>query len=239
MGTVKGWLSIALLATAWGCASAMPDDSSRGEPGYIGRVITEWLDDGRQMRLLEPFAYVSHSGTRWDVPQGSVVDGASIPKFAWSIIGGPFEGPYREASVIHDVACVEKTRPWQDVHAVFYEAMRESGVGPIKAKVMYAAVYHFGPRWEHNVHLSNVREDEIYGQLHPVLGSTISLKTEPLPIPPCTNPPCAPPDPRFNAMISYEPEPKRLTEDQFRDLQAGIESGKIDLGEIQTYGQQN
>jgi len=72
---------------------------------------------------------------------------ASIPRLAWTIIGGPFEGLYRDASVIHDVACVEKSRPWLQVHRTFYLAMLASGVTTVKAKVMYAAVYHFGPRW--------------------------------------------------------------------------------------------
>jgi hypothetical protein len=30
----------------------------------------------------------------WVAPANAVVDGASIPKFAWSIIGEPFEGQY-------------------------------------------------------------------------------------------------------------------------------------------------
>jgi hypothetical protein len=76
------------------------------------------------------------------------VDGASIPKFAWSIIGGPFEGKYRDASVIHDVACVARSAPWEYVHLVFYYAMLASGVDKTTAKIMYAAVYHFGPRWD-------------------------------------------------------------------------------------------
>jgi hypothetical protein len=49
--------------------------------------------------------------------------------------------------VIHDVACVEKKRPWNMVHENFYYGMLASGVEPPRAKVMYAAVYHFGPRW--------------------------------------------------------------------------------------------
>lgn len=120
------------------------------EPGtFVGRVIAEWLDDseGRKMKLTEPFAFIEKSGARWDAPEGSIVDGASIPKIAWSIIGGPFEGKYRNASVIHDVACDDKARPWQSVHKVFYDAMLASGVDISKAKIMYAAVYHFGPRW--------------------------------------------------------------------------------------------
>ena len=31
---------------------------------------------------------------------------------------------------------------------MYYEACRCGGVGKIKAKLMYAAVYHFGPRWD-------------------------------------------------------------------------------------------
>jgi hypothetical protein len=49
--------------------------------------------------------------------------------------------------VIHDVACVEKRRDWRSVHRVFYTAMLDSGVDRAQAKIMYAAVYHFGPRW--------------------------------------------------------------------------------------------
>jgi len=114
---------------------------------YVGRVVTEWVEDARKMKLLEDFAYIDPSGNRWEAPKGSIVDGASIPQLAWSFIGGPFEGQYRNASVIHDVACDERKRYWEDVHWAFYTGMLASGVGKIKAKIMYAAVYHFGPRW--------------------------------------------------------------------------------------------
>src|SRR5712692_9140850 len=33
---------------------------------------------------------------------------ASIPRAFWSVIGGPLEGQYRNASVFHDVACDQK-----------------------------------------------------------------------------------------------------------------------------------
>src|SRR5229473_500744 len=72
---------------------------------------------------------------------------ASIPRAFWSVIGGPLEGQYRNASVFHDVACDQKSQPWKTVHRMFYNAMRWSGVYEIKAKIMYYAVYNFGPRW--------------------------------------------------------------------------------------------
>jgi len=116
--------------------------------GYFdGRVVARWLDDGRDMALVEPFAYVDPAAVRWDAPAGAVVNGASIPQPFWSLIGGPFEGRFRQASVVHDVACVERSRPWQQVHRMFYEACRCGRVGVVKAKTMYYAVYHFGPRW--------------------------------------------------------------------------------------------
>jgi hypothetical protein len=118
---------------------------------YTGTVVTEWLDDGRRMKLTERFSYEDPSGAVWDAPAGSIIDGASIPRLAWSVIGGPFEGMYRDASVIHDVACQQRTRPWRYVHLAFYYAMLASGVDPTKADIMYMSVYTFGPKWGDSV----------------------------------------------------------------------------------------
>lgn len=126
----------------------MCGSSYAGEWGaFIGSVTTRWLPDNRNMELLEDFRYIGPDAVTWEAPKGSIVNGASIPQFAWSIIGGPYEGAYRNASVIHDVACEQKKRRWQDVHRAFYTAMKASDVDSLKAKLMYAAVYHFGPRW--------------------------------------------------------------------------------------------
>jgi len=100
------------------------------------------------MRLLEPITFTDAMQSRdWIAPQNSVVDGASIPRPSWTVIGSPLTGLYRDASVFHDVACDKKSAPWQMVHRMFYNAMRCSEVNTLKAKVMYYAVYHFGPRW--------------------------------------------------------------------------------------------
>ena len=114
---------------------------------FIGHVVSEWLDDGRNMRLVESFGYVDADGVEWVAPRGSVVNGASIPRFFWRIIGGPLEGPYRKASVIHDVYCETQSRPWRDVHRMFYRACRCEGSGWLRATVMYWAVRLFGPKW--------------------------------------------------------------------------------------------
>jgi hypothetical protein len=114
---------------------------------FEGRVVTEWLDDGREMRLVEDFAYVDPSGVRWDAPAGSVVDGASIPRPFWSVVGSPFTGRYRTASVLHDVAADRRDRGWRATHRMFYTAARLAGTDSVRAKQMYGTLHHCGPRW--------------------------------------------------------------------------------------------
>ena len=127
---------------------AEPATASAGEWGrFVGDVVARWSDNGRDMTLVEPFAYVDSRESRWDAPAGAVVNGASIPRAFWSLIGGPFEGQFRNASVVHDVACEARDREWRTVHRMFYEACRCGGVAAAKAKAMYYAVWHFGPRW--------------------------------------------------------------------------------------------
>ena len=126
-----------------------PQAAAAAEPWgrFEGQVVARWHDDGREMTLVEPFAYLDPRATRWHASAGAVVNGASIPRPFWSLIGGPFTGRFRNASVVHDVACGERSRPWQDVHRMFYEACRCGGVAVATAKTMYYAVYHSGPRW--------------------------------------------------------------------------------------------
>ncbi len=123
------------------------DDVASDWGRFVGDVVARWSHNGRDMTLTEPFAYVDPRAVRWDAPAGAVVNGASIPRAFWSVIGGPFEGRFRNASVVHDVACEIRTREWQAVHRMFYEACRCGGVAVVKAKTMYYAVWHFGPRW--------------------------------------------------------------------------------------------
>ena len=131
-----------------GVAIYLSRETPLGEFGrFVGKVNASWSDDGRTMRLTEPFTYVDGSGKEWLAPLGAEVDGASIPRAFWTLVGGPFEGQYRNASVIHDVACRQRTETSDDVHLMFYNACRCGGVAEQKAKVLYMAVYHFGPHW--------------------------------------------------------------------------------------------
>ena len=119
-----------------------------GKEQFNNTVKVEWLsDDPRKMRLLEDVVFTDSKDRHWIALRGAIIDGASIPKFFWRVIGSPFVGYYRRASVIHDVYCENHLRPAQEVHDVFKEMMLADGVPDIKAETMYNAVNTFGPRW--------------------------------------------------------------------------------------------
>ncbi len=117
-------------------------------------MVVEWLTEenaDRTMRLVEDFAFRDSDGRVWEVPAGAEIDGASIPETLYSIIGPPFVGDYRRASVVHDYFCRERTESWRAVHKMFYEGVVAGGVPNLLAKTMYAAVLGWGPRWETRV----------------------------------------------------------------------------------------
>ena len=160
MGTGKGIQQLALIflfaSVFAGCASSngnapAVDQTIAGASmwgHFNGEPVTKWNPDGRSMTLLTELRYTDPHGEVWVAPIGSVVDGASIPRYLWSIMGGPFEGQYRNASVLHDVAYGEHKRPWQDCDRMFYYAMRCSGVNAVQAKTMYYALFKFGHHWK-------------------------------------------------------------------------------------------
>ena len=154
--------SLTIILILWGsllcgCATNTPapwnEAATQSHPWgyYSGAPITRWDPDGRTMTLLNELRYTDPKGHVWVAPRGSVVDGASIPQPLWSFMGGPFEGRYRNGSVLHDVAYAEHDRPWQDCDRMFYNAMRCSGVGAVEAKTMYYALYRFGRHWRFSV----------------------------------------------------------------------------------------
>jgi hypothetical protein len=193
------------------------------------------------MVLTEPFAYIDPLGNKWDAPVGSLIDGASIPKFAWSFIGGPFEGKYRNASVIHDVACDQKQRPWDKVHETFYYAMRASGVDDGLAGTMYGAVYYFGPRWEETVTMQVANEDveksvdAIKAKRDPKNRFDVVVD-RPAKVPgerPGVEPR------RATIRVKVTPPAKQLSESDFEELRSLINkraaSGKLSLDEIRNF----
>ena len=203
---------------------------------FRGEVVTRWLDEPRRMQLVEDFAYVAPDELVWDAPAGWIIDGASIPRFAWSIVGGPYEGNYRRASVIHDVACDRKERPWKLVHRAFYTAMLAAGVDAMKAKLMYAAVYFGGPRWDSRVDVATA------SPFGPDAPAAVYMRTHRVEPDYAIVHPAAPPDgttdtePVFSSTLFFKAhEETLLTEQQFEVLRAKIEAEDLSLQQIEGY----
>ena len=148
MKPVTARLRILIVAAAAVAVSAPAALAETYFGRFVGKFVAEFSEDdgGRKVTLKEPDAFVDPAGLEWDVPDGYKTDGASVPAALWAFYP-PFTGNYRSAAVIHDYYCDTKSRGWQDTHKVFYFAMRAAHVDEKTAKIMYGAVYLFGPRW--------------------------------------------------------------------------------------------
>lgn len=112
---------------------------------------TAWLaapadSTDRNMALLRDFWFQDPDGTTWLAPAGSVVNGASIPAPLWSTVGSPYTGPYRRASIVHDVACdaadhaADPQAARSATDHMFYQACRAGGCSIAQAELLYAGV---------------------------------------------------------------------------------------------------
>lgn len=104
---------------------------------FSGLVQSEWLENGRDMRILRPFTFTDSKGVDHLVPEGTIVNGASIPRWLWTISGSPFTGKYRDASVVHDYHCEKKEIPSAEANRIFYEAALCRREDAHKARLMY------------------------------------------------------------------------------------------------------
>lgn len=114
---------------------------------FLSDPVVRLLNNGREIELLDDFVYVDPDETPWLAPKDSKVNGASIPQAFWSLTQGPLSGPFRNASIVHDVACERKKQSDEKVHRMFFYACLAGGVPESKAKLMYWAVAVFGPKW--------------------------------------------------------------------------------------------
>lgn len=128
---------------------------------FEGNVDARWLvepGNDRSMILLADFAFIDSANFKWEAKKGDVVDGASIPEAVWSeVVGTPYTGDYRRASVVHDVACEKKIKTSKDAHRMFYEAMLADGTSPARALIFYTAVRLFGPQWDGAAGVTNMQ----------------------------------------------------------------------------------
>ena len=114
---------------------------------FTGEPKTLWLnqpgDADRKMQLLADYSYTDWADKSWMTPAKYVIDGASIPRALWTLVGSPYCGLYRRASIVHDKACddaVNDSAARKRADKMFYQACRDGGCSKRQAAILYIGV---------------------------------------------------------------------------------------------------
>ena len=110
------------------------------------RVLPEPVTLPRRPWTFFPTAhdlnFTDARGGRWTAPEGTLTDGASIPRFFVSIIGDPTDQSFINAAAMHDAYCgvgnergpKYQTRSWEETHLMFYDGLITGGAQPVIAE---------------------------------------------------------------------------------------------------------
>jgi hypothetical protein len=107
---------------------------------------TRWLTESgpdRGMQVLKDFWFRDSYGTTWMTPANWKIDGASIPRALWTLVGSPYTGDYRRASIVHDKACNDASgnaAARRAADKMFYRACREGGCSNFESTLLYIGV---------------------------------------------------------------------------------------------------
>lgn len=106
-----------------------------------------WPLADAEFALADDLVFHDEDGTVVTVPGGTRSDGASIPRWLWSLVGHPLTGRYVYPAFLHDWECTVRAAIADTVHRRFYRALRSRGMHWLRAEVLWSAVKAFGPRW--------------------------------------------------------------------------------------------
>ncbi|NLR91655.1 MULTISPECIES: DUF1353 domain-containing protein [Flammeovirga] len=116
---------------------------------FSGYPLTRWKGK-RLMILEEDFSYTDDDGKIWLAPSNTELktelNGATIPRTLWSLIGSPYVGLYRRASVVHDFFVGEGNNPdvsfldRRKADKMFFEACKTDGCSWRFAAILYLGV---------------------------------------------------------------------------------------------------
>lgn len=149
--TSTGWLTTRRILTA-GAAACICNFAEAADPGgFSGKLVLELLEEignNHQFRLLDDLAFVDERGKVWSAARDGIVDDEALPREFQTLPGVPYVGEYRKAAIIHSFHSRARTEPWKEVHRALYRASIAEGVGEMRARSLYAAVYAGAWRWE-------------------------------------------------------------------------------------------
>jgi len=95
--------------------------------------------------------YFVLNGKKIWIPKGYWMNGASIPRPFWPIIGSPFEPDLWAGAGAHDYLYLTHIRPREESDEVLFQLCRQSKVGLWRARTIWRAVRTFaGFAWNNN-----------------------------------------------------------------------------------------
>jgi hypothetical protein len=139
-----------------------------GAPVFLPEFQQAFLPTSQQVE------FVDAAGQVWTAPPRTLTDGATIPTLFAPLVGDRQSVEFLMAAALHDAYCgvgnealhTFQARSWEEVHRMFFEALLVAGTPPKKAKLMFAAVYLGGPRWnDAERSLEGVAEDDLLREL--------------------------------------------------------------------------
>ncbi len=107
-------------------------------------------ESGDILTLLEPLE-INWNGRGLIVPAGFKSDGASVPEFLWSTVSPAIDPRTVRGAVAHDYVYRHHPEGWTraDADNMFYDLIREDGLGWWRAQKCYWGVRLFGGKaWE-------------------------------------------------------------------------------------------
>ena len=102
-------------------------------------------DECRVFRVDSPFRYFGKCEDT--VQEGFLTDGASIPRWFWTIFSSTGKAFYGGVAHDHGYSRASKATDRKMVDLDLYDACRECGIGVMKASMIYRAVRMFGGRF--------------------------------------------------------------------------------------------
>ena len=89
--------------------------------------------------LVEPF-YFTINNFSFKLNPPFWWDGASIPQFAWSIIGNPWEQDVAPGALVHDCLYATQIFPREICDEIFFQINKKNGMGWFKNHTIYRSV---------------------------------------------------------------------------------------------------
>ncbi|MBK8457306.1 MAG: DUF1353 domain-containing protein [Phyllobacteriaceae bacterium] len=118
------------------------------------------------VQFNEEIVFFDSNNFLWKTPRNQLSDGASIPQYAKSLVGGSLDGPYVIPAYLHDYYCCMRIRNDSDTHWMFYESMMAmENIKSWHGYIMYLAVKLLGPKWTVTKKIADFNKNIDYNNL--------------------------------------------------------------------------